>query len=201
MQRARELLETSHLSVKQVMARVGVTDESHFVRDFKKTCGLTPARYRERFLGGLPGEGPPPKPPRQRHAAAPNAPRLSPERPSPASSAAGVTAPPLLLRRPSHPRQLKPDNSLLIRLGKRAELLSLLLLRHTAFAELTTAVTDNIVREQNGFRPISYRPRRSSTSRRLPPAAGSPRSLPTLSPRRSLDPRPLPSAAHARRKA
>jgi hypothetical protein len=34
------------------MAGVGVSDESHFVRDFKKTCGLAPARYRERFLRG-----------------------------------------------------------------------------------------------------------------------------------------------------
>ena len=32
--------------------RVGATDESHFVRDFKKTYGLTPAKYRERFLRG-----------------------------------------------------------------------------------------------------------------------------------------------------
>src|SRR5829696_3131345 len=52
MRRAKELLETTHLSVKQVMAGVGVTDESHFVRDFKKCCGLTPARYRERFQEG-----------------------------------------------------------------------------------------------------------------------------------------------------
>ena len=54
MSRARELLETTNLSVKQVMAGVGLTDESHFVRDFKKTCGLTPARYRERFRNGDP---------------------------------------------------------------------------------------------------------------------------------------------------
>ena len=60
MRRAKELLETTHLSVKQVMAGVGLTDESHFVRDFKKTCGLTPARYRERFLSGAPAPAPPP---------------------------------------------------------------------------------------------------------------------------------------------
>jgi AraC-like DNA-binding protein len=53
MRRAKGLLETTHLSVKQVMAGVGVNDESHFVRDFKKTCGLTPARYRERFRNGV----------------------------------------------------------------------------------------------------------------------------------------------------
>jgi len=50
MQQAKELLETSYLSVKEVMVRVGVMDESHFVRDFKKTFGCTPAKYRERFL-------------------------------------------------------------------------------------------------------------------------------------------------------
>src|SRR5918998_759094 len=61
MQRAKELLETTHLSVKQVMAGVGVSDESHFVRDFKKTCGLTPARYREQFLRGAPENAPRPE--------------------------------------------------------------------------------------------------------------------------------------------
>lgn len=60
MRRAKELLETTHLSVKQVMSGVGLTDESHFVRDFKKTCGLTPARYRERFLSGAPAPVMPP---------------------------------------------------------------------------------------------------------------------------------------------
>src|SRR5215204_172902 len=61
MRRAKKLLETTHLSVKQVMAGVGVTDESHFVRDFKKCCGLTPARYRERFLCGVGQNGTRPK--------------------------------------------------------------------------------------------------------------------------------------------
>src|ERR1044072_3052566 len=60
MQRAKELLETTHLSVKQVMAGVGLCDESHFVRDFKKCCGLTPARYRERFLQSAPDPALPP---------------------------------------------------------------------------------------------------------------------------------------------
>jgi transcriptional regulator GlxA family with amidase domain len=60
MQQARELLETTHLSVKQVIAHVGVTDESHFVRDFKKTHGFTPARYRERFLDEQLKDSPPP---------------------------------------------------------------------------------------------------------------------------------------------
>lgn len=44
--RARELLETSLLSIKQVMAGVGISDKSHFVREFKKAYGLTPTQYR-----------------------------------------------------------------------------------------------------------------------------------------------------------
>jgi AraC-like DNA-binding protein len=79
MEGARELLETTHLSVKQVMAGVGVTDESHFVRDFKKTFGLTPARYRQRFQVRAPAGIP---------------------------RALSKRTPPLLLRRASHPRQL-----------------------------------------------------------------------------------------------
>ena len=50
--KAQELLETTHLSVKEIMVRVGVNDQSHFVRDFKIVCGCTPARYRARYLAG-----------------------------------------------------------------------------------------------------------------------------------------------------
>jgi two-component system response regulator YesN len=46
MEHAKRLLETTFLSVKQVMTEVGVTDESHFVRDFKATYGVSPARFR-----------------------------------------------------------------------------------------------------------------------------------------------------------
>jgi len=47
---ARELLEGSFLRLKDVMPRVGVTDESHFVTDFKKAYGLPPIKYRQRTL-------------------------------------------------------------------------------------------------------------------------------------------------------
>jgi transcriptional regulator GlxA family with amidase domain len=43
---ARELLEGSFLRLKEVMLRVGVRDQSHFVRDFKKAHGLPPIKYR-----------------------------------------------------------------------------------------------------------------------------------------------------------
>jgi AraC family transcriptional regulator of arabinose operon len=46
MERARQLLETSFLSVKQIMAAVGINDSSHFVRSFKNAYGLTPTDYR-----------------------------------------------------------------------------------------------------------------------------------------------------------
>jgi AraC-like DNA-binding protein len=43
-----ELLATTALSVKQVMARVGFNDESHFVRDFKACVGESPKQFRMR---------------------------------------------------------------------------------------------------------------------------------------------------------
>jgi transcriptional regulator GlxA family with amidase domain len=51
MERAKDLLESSFLSVKEIGFRVGLTDESHFVRDFKATYGLSPACYRSQFKG------------------------------------------------------------------------------------------------------------------------------------------------------
>lgn len=50
MRQAQELLETTALSVKEIMHAVGIKDESHFVRDFEMACGLTPARYRAHYL-------------------------------------------------------------------------------------------------------------------------------------------------------
>jgi transcriptional regulator GlxA family with amidase domain len=44
--RARTLLEQSSLSIKEVMARVGVNDPSHFARDFKRQYGASPRTFR-----------------------------------------------------------------------------------------------------------------------------------------------------------
>ena len=190
MQRARELLETTHLSVKQVMARVGVTDESHFVRDFKKTCGLTPARYRERFQNGRQDEAAPAVHEVSSLAASPLLYARQPGHTPPGL----VWTPPLLLRRASHPRQLSEipwENR------KRRELLSLLRSRHATFAEMTTAATDRIVRGMPDNRPISYRARADSTPRRPPPGAdgtGRPRA------RARVRRPPKPSDPAARRK-
>jgi AraC-like DNA-binding protein len=46
MLRARALLEQTFLSVKQVMARVGCNDPSHFSRDFRRVHGVTPGSCR-----------------------------------------------------------------------------------------------------------------------------------------------------------
>ena len=45
---ARRLLETTFLSVKEIRASVGMDDESHFTRDFRRAYGCTPTEYRKR---------------------------------------------------------------------------------------------------------------------------------------------------------
>jgi two-component system response regulator YesN len=50
MKLACELLlsdEYPHLGIKEIAAKVGCNDVSHFVRDFEKWFGLSPKRYRE----------------------------------------------------------------------------------------------------------------------------------------------------------
>jgi transcriptional regulator GlxA family with amidase domain len=51
LERARELLETTQLNVKEIRTLVGINDESHFARDFRATYKLTPQQYREYYLG------------------------------------------------------------------------------------------------------------------------------------------------------
>jgi len=53
MERAKNLLESSFLSVKEIAFQVGLNDESHFVRDFKSTYGFSPALYRTHFKNNL----------------------------------------------------------------------------------------------------------------------------------------------------
>ena len=48
MSEAKILLCNTFLSVKEVLAHAGFTDESHFVRDFKRIYGITPTEYRRR---------------------------------------------------------------------------------------------------------------------------------------------------------
>jgi transcriptional regulator GlxA family with amidase domain len=44
----RQLLESTLLSVKEIMGRVGYGDTSHFFKDFKSECGTSPRQYRFR---------------------------------------------------------------------------------------------------------------------------------------------------------
>lgn len=46
MERAEILLRNTFLSIKEVSFRCGVTDFSHFVRDFKSRHGVTPSEFR-----------------------------------------------------------------------------------------------------------------------------------------------------------
>jgi len=46
LERARHLLETEFLTVKEVMSQVGVSDASYFTRSFKAAYGVTPAKWR-----------------------------------------------------------------------------------------------------------------------------------------------------------
>ena len=48
LERAGELLQTTFLSVKQIATAVGVGSINHFITDFKKMHGVTPARYAMR---------------------------------------------------------------------------------------------------------------------------------------------------------
>ncbi|HEX8922200.1 MAG TPA: helix-turn-helix transcriptional regulator [Pyrinomonadaceae bacterium] len=44
--KAKEYLETTFLSVKEIRREIGATDESHFIRDFKKVYGMPPTQLR-----------------------------------------------------------------------------------------------------------------------------------------------------------
>lgn len=48
MTEARALLETTFLSVKEIMHLVGFNSDSYFSRNFKEACGLSPTQYRAR---------------------------------------------------------------------------------------------------------------------------------------------------------
>lgn len=47
LEKARQLLETEFLTVKEVMNRVGMADASYFARSFKSAYGVTPGKYKE----------------------------------------------------------------------------------------------------------------------------------------------------------
>jgi transcriptional regulator GlxA family with amidase domain len=48
MQKAKELLESTFLNIKEIMNMVGIKDNSHFNKNFKDMFGLTPSQCRAR---------------------------------------------------------------------------------------------------------------------------------------------------------
>ena len=46
LEKARKLIATEFLTVKEVMNQVGMSDASSFARSFKAAYGVTPSRYR-----------------------------------------------------------------------------------------------------------------------------------------------------------
>jgi len=56
MQDATTLLLDTFLSVKEIIARVGFSDGSHFVKDFKRIYGVTPTEYRKQNVVIGPGK-------------------------------------------------------------------------------------------------------------------------------------------------
>ena len=56
LEKTRDLLSTTHLPVKWVMAQAGFRDKSNFVRRFRNAYGVTPTEYRSRLRRSPPGE-------------------------------------------------------------------------------------------------------------------------------------------------
>lgn len=52
-EKAGQLLATTFLSIKQVMAEVGYNNKSNFVRHFRSRFDITPSEYRKREFAGL----------------------------------------------------------------------------------------------------------------------------------------------------
>jgi transcriptional regulator GlxA family with amidase domain len=49
LEKSKELLETTFLTIKEIGFSIGINDQSHFVRDFKKKYGSNPTEYRKNF--------------------------------------------------------------------------------------------------------------------------------------------------------
>jgi len=45
-EKAKRLAENTHLTISEILDQIGVGDESHFLRNFKRACGMTLTEYR-----------------------------------------------------------------------------------------------------------------------------------------------------------
>jgi AraC family transcriptional regulator, arabinose operon regulatory protein len=54
MERARQLLDTTDLAVKEICSEAGYNDPFYFSRAFRSVVGLSPSEYRDREKAGLP---------------------------------------------------------------------------------------------------------------------------------------------------
>jgi AraC family transcriptional regulator len=50
------LIRTTNLPLQEILLEVGVTDRSHFLRNFKRLYGMPPSIYRERIRAKRPEE-------------------------------------------------------------------------------------------------------------------------------------------------
>lgn len=49
LEKARELLETTFKNISEIRYEVGIYQDSHFTRDFKKKFGASPLKYRKQY--------------------------------------------------------------------------------------------------------------------------------------------------------
>jgi len=56
MREAQTMLSETFLSVKEIRARLGNIDRSHFSREFREFCGLTPTEFRRHLDKSQPQE-------------------------------------------------------------------------------------------------------------------------------------------------
>ena len=58
LEKAKDLLENTFKHIKVIRFEVGVSDQSHFTRDFKALYGATPSEYRKQHWAKLEIEKP-----------------------------------------------------------------------------------------------------------------------------------------------
>ena len=51
-ERAKVLLESSELSVREIAEQLAFNTVNYFIQSFRDTTGYSPAQYRKRFRGG-----------------------------------------------------------------------------------------------------------------------------------------------------